>query len=246
MTNIAYNEHFYAQNDCQPPSLLLTSQTDSFYFAKDKEGVFICVDQSLLKHFHMQDSSSILGKTDFHIQRHDLAEKHREDDLTIMASGQTIPSKIELVGDNKGNVKWFQTTKSPLLNHQGEIIGIEGLSRDIKMTKESIEPYSEFKNTMNYLQKNFKNTINIQELARKNGMSLSTFERKFKKHFGMSPNKFIKKIRIDHACDLLHAGYDISQVALDSGFCDQSYFSKEFKRMINLTPRQFRLQRKRN
>ena len=78
--NIAYTENFYIQNDCQPPSSLLTSQTDSFYFAKDRSGIFVCVDQSLLKHFHMQGSSAILGKTDFHIQRHDLAEKHREDE----------------------------------------------------------------------------------------------------------------------------------------------------------------------
>jgi AraC-like DNA-binding protein len=192
----------------------------------------------------MQHSSAILGKTDFNIQRHDLAEKHREDDLKIMASGQTIPSKIELVGDNKGNVKWFQTTKAPLLNRKGEIIGVEGLSRDIKMTKESIEPYSEFKNTINYLQKNFKSSINVQELARENGMSLSTFERKFKKYFGCSPNQFIKKLRIDHACELLYSNYDISSIALECGFCDQSYFSKEFKRLMNLTPRQFRLQLK--
>jgi PAS domain S-box-containing protein len=239
--SIFYLKEFYNNNNCQPPSALLYEQIDSFYFAKDKSGVFVCVDQSLLKHFHMQNSDDILGKTDYDIQRSDLADKHLEDDEKIMTSGRTIPSKMELVGDSKGNVNWFQTTKSPLRNLKGEIIGVEGLSRNVKMTKESIEPYSEFKNVISFIQKNFKKTINIEELARNNAMSLSTFERKFKKHFGLRPNQFIKKIRIDHSCDLLNSGYDISQIALECGFCDQSYFTKEFKKSMGLTPRQFRL-----
>jgi len=239
--NIVYLEDFYNKNNCQIPSNLLTEQMDSFYFVKDLQGTFVCVDKSLLKHFKMQSSSEILGKTDYDIQRHDLAAKHREDDKIIIKSGETVPSKIELVGDGKGNVKWFQTTKAPLRNSNGEIIGVEGLSRDIKMTKESIEPYSEFKNTIAYLQKNFKSSVNIQDLAYQNAMSVSTFERKFKKHFGCSPSQFIKKLRIDHACDLLNSNYEIAEIALKCGFCDQSYFSKEFKKVMNMTPRQFKM-----
>lgn len=239
--NIVYQEGFYNENDCQTPSNLLTDQMDSFYFVKDLKGIFVCVDKALLRHFHMQSSSDIIGKSDFDIQRHDLATKHREDDQIIIESGQTFPSKIELVGDGKGNVKWFQTTKAPLYNRKGEIIGVEGLSRDIKMTKESIEPYSEFKNTITYLQKNFKGSVNIKELAYQNAMSVSTFERKFKKHFACSPSQFIKKLRIDHACDLLNLNYDIAEIALKCGFCDQSYFSKEFKKVMKMTPRQFKV-----
>jgi PAS domain S-box-containing protein len=239
--NIHYLEEFYKKSDCQLPSNLLIEQNDSFYFAKNLQGIFICVDKSLLRHFHMQNSSDILGKTDFDIQRHDLAQKHRDDDKVIIESGKTVPSKIELVGDGKGNVKWVQTTKAPLRNIKGDVVGIEGLSRDIRMTKESIEPYNEFKNTISYLQKNFKNSVNIKDLAYQNAMSVSTFERKFKKHFGCSPSQFIKKLRIDHACDLLCSNYDLSDIALECGFCDQSYFSKEFKKIMTMTPRQFKL-----
>ncbi len=239
--NISYIDDFYNKNDCQLPSNLLIEQIDSFYFVKDLEGVFVCVDNTLLKHFHVQDSAEILGKTDFDIQRHDLAAKHREDDKNIIKSQATVPSTIELVGDGKGNVKWFQTTKAPLYNRKGQVIGIEGLSRDIKMTKDSIEPYNEFKNTIAFLQKNFKNSVNIQDLAYQNAMSVSTFERKFKKHFSCSPSQFIKKLRIDHACDLLYSNYNLSDIALECGFCDQSYFTKEFKKVMNMTPRQFKV-----
>ncbi|WDE97255.1 AraC family transcriptional regulator [Lentisphaera profundi] len=244
--DLAYLKSFYKENNCPLPSNLLTEQIDSFYFAKDTKGIFVCVDNTLLKHFHMNNSSDILGKSDFDIQRQDLAEKHRIDDLNILSSGLSVPSKIELVGDGQGNVKWFQTTKAPLRNNTGEIVGIEGLSRDIKMTKESIEPYNEFKNTVSFLQKNFKKSLNIQDIAYQSAMSVSTFERKFKKYFGCSPTQFIKKLRIDHACELLDLNYDLSDIALECGFCDQSYFTKEFKRVMNMTPRQFKLKNTKN
>jgi len=71
-------------------------------------------------------------------------------------------------------------------------------------------------------------------------MSLSTFERKFKRHFGSTPSRFIKKLRIERACEQLSNGVDISSVALVCGFCDQSYFTKEFKSIMGITPRQFK------
>ena len=88
--NIVYLEDFYNKNNCQLPSSLLTEQMDSFYFVKDLEGTFVCVDKSLLKHFKMQNSSEILGKTDYDIQRHDLAAILREDDKIIIKSDINI------------------------------------------------------------------------------------------------------------------------------------------------------------
>ena len=239
-STLIYLTEFYKKNNCQRPSELLINQLDAFYFAKDKQGRFVCADKILLKHFQMQLGEEILGKSDFDILRQDLAEKYRIDDLAIIQSEQTVPNKLELVEDGKGNVRWFLTTKGPLRNNAGEIIGIEGLSRDVKLTKQSIEPYSEFKSTIDYIQSHFAESIPIPALARESGMSLSTFERKFKSHFGSSPSQFIKKLRIERACEQLSNGVDISSVALECGFCDQSYFTKEFKSIMAVTPRQFK------
>jgi len=238
-STLIYLTEFYKKNNCPRPSELLINQPDTFYFAKDRLGRFVCADKILLKHFQMELGEEILGKSDFDILRKDLAEKYRIDDLAIIQSEQTIANKLELVGDGKVNVRWFLTTKGPLRNNAGEVIGIEGFSRDVKLTKQSIEPYSEFKSTIDYIQSHFAGSIAIPNLARESGMSISTFERKFKSHFGSSPNQFIKKLRVDRACERLSNGVDISSVALECGFCDQSYFTKEFKSVMSVTPRQF-------
>ena len=232
---------FYNDNKIQPPSELFEAQSDTFYFAKNKTGQFVYANQLLIDHFDMGDPKELLGKTDFDVLRLDLAEKYREDDNEVMSGKTLLRNKLELLGDGKGNVHWFLTTKVPLKNNLGEVVGIEGLTRDVRRTENSIEPYSEFRECIDFMQKNYMNSISIKELAELSCMSLSTFERKFKKHFGSSPNQYIKRLRLENACELLIAGYNIQQVALDCGFCDQSYFTREFRILMGQTPRKYQM-----
>lgn len=235
---------FYNNNNISKPSELFEAQSDTFYFAKDKDGRFVYANKILIDHFDMDSPKYLLGKTDFDVLRLDLAEKYREDDMKIMNEKVVLRNKLELVGDGKGNVHWFLTTKAPLKNNNGEVVGIEGLTRDVRRTENSIEPYSEFRECIDYMQKNYMNSISIKELAELSCMSLSTFERKFKKHFGSSPNQYIKRLRLENACELLIAGYNIQQVALDCGFCDQSYFTREFRILMGMTPRKYQIKYK--
>lgn len=235
---------FYNNNNISRPSELFEAQTDTFYFAKDRAGKFVYANKILIEHFDMENPNELLGKTDFDVLRLDLAEKYREDDIKIMSDEIILRNKLELVGDGKGNVHWFLTTKASLRNNNGEIVGIEGLTRDVRRTENSIEPYSEFRVCIDYMQKNYMKSISIKELAELSCMSLSTFERKFKKHFGSSPNQYIKRLRLENACELLIAGYNIQQVALDCGFCDQSYFTREFRILMGMTPRKYQMKYK--
>ena len=232
---------FYNSLDSNGPSALFEASTDTFYFAKDREGRFVYANKLLLDNFSMTSKDELIGKTDFDILRIDLAEKYKDDDEEIMKSGKPLRNKLELVGDGRGNVHWFLTTKVPLKNKEGEVVGIEGLTRDVRRTENSIEPYSEFRECIDFMQKNYMKTISIKNLAELSCMSLSTFERKFKKHFGCSPNQYIKRLRLEEACELLVAGYNIQRVALDCGFCDQSYFTREFRLFMGMTPRKYQI-----
>ncbi|MFK7911725.1 MAG: helix-turn-helix domain-containing protein [Akkermansiaceae bacterium] len=74
-------------------------------------------------------------------------------------------------------------------------------------------------------------------------LSVSQFRLSFTKVYKMSPQKFILKLRIQIACrQLSHTDIEISSLAQDCGFCDQSYFSRQFKSHIGLTPLQYRIQ----
>lgn len=236
-----YNHEFYERESCQKPSQLFEAQTDSFYFAKDLQGKFVFVNRLLLEYFHMSSGKEIIGKTDFEILREDHAQKYRVDDESIIKTGQAIRNKLEIVDDGTGNVNWFVTTKAPLRNTKYEIVGIEGITRDVRLTKDSIEPYSEFRLCIDFLQQNYMKAIQVKDLAKRCSMSLSTFERKFKRHFGNTPSQYIKRLRIEKACEMLRQGQSIQEAAFETGFCDQSYFTKEFRLVMGITPRQYKI-----
>ena len=236
---------FYKKNKLSMPSELFSAQVDIFYFAKSREGRFVGANGLMLEHFDVKSVSEFIGKSDFDLFRMGIAQQFRLDDTKIMNGGVGIRGKIELVPDSAGDVNWFITTKTPLRNNDGNIVGIEGLTRDIHRTKNTTEPYSEFKNCINFIQKNYMNNINIQELSDISFMSISTFERRFKNHFGSTPSQYVKRLRIHKACDFLLAGYRTQQIALDCGFCDQSYFTKQFRLTMGMTPRQFKLSHQR-
>jgi AraC-like DNA-binding protein len=81
----------------------------------------------------------------------------------------------------------------------------------------------------------------IKDLARKAGYSLSWFKMRFKAETGVSPRQFILRTKIEAACRRLLASDDsISQIAGDLGFPTSQYFATVFRRLMRISPRQYR------
>lgn len=92
-----------------------------------------------------------------------------------------------------------------------------------------------------YLDENVCDTsLRISLLAEMCGVSEVYFRAEFKKFYGVSPLEYIKKRRIEIACQLLSTGlYNVTQVAERAGFDSVSYFSAEFRRLTGTTPSQY-------
>jgi two-component system response regulator YesN len=62
----------------------------------------------------------------------------------------------------------------------------------------------------------------------------------FKRHVGVGIVEYLHTIRIQHACTMLRQGFtSVSDVALRCGYPDSQYFSKVFKRRMNMSPREY-------
>lgn len=236
------DDDFYANHDLPRPSPLFDLMTDTFYFAKDCDGHYVHANRLLFDHFQLSHPHGIIGKTDYDFYRFDIADQMRQDDLSVMRDNLTISNKLELVQDYKGNIHWFITSKTALYGKSGYVVGVEGFIRDANRAQSDLEPFNIFRDCIHYLQQNYMNNISIEALAKMSHMSLSTFERRFKKQFGITPNQYVKRLRIHKACELLIAGYSIQQVTCSCGFCDQSYFTREFRIAMGTTPRKYQQQ----
>jgi len=96
-----------------------------------------------------------------------------------------------------------------------------------------------------YIEKNYRDNISIQEIAHKSSYSNRHLTRLFKKLYNTTPNKYIKKLRINHACELLEkTNKNITKVALASGFSNSNYFTRCFKKIKGVTPSVYRKKKK--
>ena len=80
-----------------------------------------------------------MGKTDLDIFPAELANQYYEDEQTLMKSGQPLNREETVVNPRTGEKRWVQTTKVPLRDKQGAVVGLMGISRDITDRKQAEE-----------------------------------------------------------------------------------------------------------
>jgi two-component system response regulator YesN len=97
--------------------------------------------------------------------------------------------------------------------------------------------------TLDYIRKHMEHDIRRDGVARHMGLSPGHLSDLLKERTGRSFVDLLREARVEHACELL-GGTDLplSEITLACGFCDQSYFTRVFRELRSITPRQYREQ----
>lgn len=97
------------------------------------------------------------------------------------------------------------------------------------------------KSVIEYIEKNYSEKITLEDLSRITGMTKNHFCRVFRALSGVTPFEYITRHRLMRARHMLKtADFPITDVALECGFSDSSYFIKVFGREYGITPAKFR------
>jgi PAS domain S-box-containing protein len=113
---------------------LLDNIPDRVYF-KDKESRFLMVSRSFIVSKNLDDS--IIGKTDFDIFTKEHAQQAYDGEQRIISTGESIVNQSEKLTMPDGAVSWGLSTKIPVRNDAGEVIGTLGVTKDITHLKET-------------------------------------------------------------------------------------------------------------
>ncbi len=106
--------------------------------------------------------------------------------------------------------------------------------------KESLSEVSEeIQKSCTYMENHYEDLITLENLSKLSGLNKYTLLRNFTKQRGVTPYQYLEAIRISEAKKLLEKGNDPLEAAMKTGFTDQSHFTKFFKKLIGLTPRQY-------
>ncbi|WP_167859693.1 helix-turn-helix domain-containing protein [Paenibacillus cymbidii] len=91
-----------------------------------------------------------------------------------------------------------------------------------------------------YFAFHLSDPINVDDMARRASLSPSRFSVLFKRHFGTTPYRYLMRLRIEHAKELLKDGWSLQQTSEYCGFADVHHFSKAFKSATGTRPGAYR------
>jgi len=114
---------------------LIDNLPDAIY-TKDTAGRKTLANPADLKNLRCKTEAEAIGKSDFDLFPKDIAEKFWADDQKVIA-GQPVINREEYLFDEAGQKHWLLTSKLPLRDQQGTIVGLIGIGRDITDIKQA-------------------------------------------------------------------------------------------------------------
>ena len=130
--------------------VLLETSLDNIYF-KDIHSRFIKCSKAQARFFGVESPDELVGRTDFDFCAEADARSRLEDEQKIIRTGEPIIAKEEREERKAGQVVWMSSTKMPLRDAAGKIIGIMGVSRDItgrKLVEQQVKEALDFNRTI--------------------------------------------------------------------------------------------------
>jgi len=113
----------------------LIDNIPDFMYVKDLESRFVVANPHLARVVGVKTPEDLQGKTDFDFYPRELATAFYEDEQNVILSGQPLYNREEKGIDSEGNEVDVLTTKVPIRDSQGKVIGIAGVGRDISARK---------------------------------------------------------------------------------------------------------------
>ena len=89
---------------------------------------------------------------------------------------------------------------------------------------------------LNYLSTNYNHSITLETLQKKFKVNKFKLQKSFKNSIGLTPLEYLISIRIENSKKLFYEDVPLVEIALESGFYDQSHFTHSFKKYVGVTP----------
>ncbi|HYR59510.1 MAG TPA: SpoIIE family protein phosphatase, partial [Chthoniobacteraceae bacterium] len=113
-------------------------------FVKDTGGRFLLGNIEHARRLEIDSPEKIVGKTAFDFFPAEIARSFAEDDRSVVSTGMPVVNRRESTGGALGLVRWLSTTKVPLRDSHGRIVGLVGISRDITARQEAEEKLARY------------------------------------------------------------------------------------------------------
>jgi len=215
--------------------------TDLVFFIKNMRGEYVVVNQEMVARCGRREKRELIGRKADEVYPPPLGQSYREQDETLLRTGEPILNQLELQLYHSGGTGWCLTDKLPLRGRHGRVVGLVGISKDLQAPNEKGEDFSRVARAVGHIQTHFHEPLKISSLAALAGLSPYQFDQRIRKIFQITTGQFIHKVRMDAAVRRLRETDEpVALIAQDCGYSDQSAFTRQFRQTVGLSPAVFR------
>lgn len=218
---------------------------DLAFFVKDSAGRYVAVNASLVKRHGYRHKSQVLGRRPSDICPGEFGRLPAEQDAQVLRTGKPLIDHLEQQWYLPRKPVWCLTTKLPLRDAAGKVIGLIGISRDVRSPVDARAIPVALAAALESFEKNLAEFVNPADLARRAGLPPPKLARLIRRFFDLTPSQFLSQTRLAAAARLLReTRRSISDIAQECGFYDHSAFTRAFHSAMGATPSDYREARK--
>ena len=159
-------------------------------------------------------------------------------EFSYIKTNPKVFSRLISLFDDIENRAMGIENESRLLNYISVLLNIDNTNYKKEITGDSNT--EKMHKVKRYLEGNYLSELTLDDLAKVAKLSKYFLIRQFHDRYGLSPHKYITNLRINYAKNLLKKNKDFANIALESGFYDQSHFTKCFKEYTGVTPMKYK------
>jgi PAS domain S-box-containing protein len=205
---------------------------------KDVSGVYRYVNAGFAERLGRRPNE-LVGKTVQEIFPEEFATSYSEQDDQVLASGHPLQHHLELIVRADGHIGWYVTAKTRLSTAENEVLGVAVFSVDLRAHMQSA--HAGLARAIDALRADVGAPWRIADLAHTAGLSEKQFQRLARRSLGLSPQQLIQRIRVEQAVRLMTTtNASLGKISANCGFYDQSSFTRQFTKLLGLTPGAYR------
>jgi AraC-like DNA-binding protein len=212
-----------------------------YLYIKDVNGQFVLGNQTVCDVVGVNHPEQLIGKTDLDFFPPAIATQYVAEDRRVIESRESLSDQVWMVPGRNGIPRVYLCSKIPLFDKKNKVAGIAGLKRPYEYSANESSGASRLVRVIAFVTENYAAEIGVAEMAEQAHLSVSQLQREFSKHFGITPIRYLREVRIGVVRHMLeNSDLAVSQIAADCGFYDQSHLTRNFQNSTGLTPLKYR------
>ncbi len=212
---------------------------DVVFFCKDAQGRYTHANRTLLHRLGRASHDDLRGKTAAEVFPAQLGSNYLQQDLRVVQTGQSVQNELERHLFPNHRSGWCLTFKHPL-TEEGKVIGIVGISRDLKSPSTQDPVYQRLAHSLAFARAHCTDPLTVGEFARHAGLSVAQLERHLLTLLQLTPSRWLLSLKLEAAIARLGDAQPIAHIAAECGFTDHSAFTRAFRRHVGLAPSEYR------